>query len=83
MARYQPAIDIWTLDDTERAKLQPGQWIKCGTSQHLSRFYRQNVASTLAFHGPSPHATRKMRAYLKAGREAADRKALASAMRTA
>lgn len=68
MARYIPTVDIWTLDETERAALQPGQWVRCGDSAHLSRFYRQNVASTLAFHGPAPLATRKMREYLNRGK---------------
>lgn len=83
MARYIPTVDIWSLDDAERAKLQPGQWIRCGKSAHLSRFYRQHSGGTLAFHGTAPHATRKLLGYLKAGREMEARKALAKATRIA
>jgi hypothetical protein len=70
MAKFTPAPDIWTLDDSARAKLQPGQWIKCGEAAHLSRFYRFNPATghVTAFHGPN--ATRKLREYVKAERAA-------------
>lgn len=73
------------MTDAERAALQPGQWIKCGDASHLSRFYRFNPAtgSVTAFHGSAPHATRKMRSYIAAGREAAARKAANRAERLA
>ena len=77
MAKFVPTPDIWTLDDTARAALQPGQWIKCGDSPHgLSRFYRFNPATghVVAFHGPN--ATRKLRAYVKAERAAIVGKAI-------
>jgi hypothetical protein len=62
MARYVKTPDIWTLDDKQRAALQPGQWVTCGDAVYKSRFYRQNVASTLAFHGPN--ASAKLLQYL-------------------
>ena len=73
MARYIPAPDLWDPAtradlDAGRLILQPGQWIKCG-SRALSRFYRHNMATghIVAFHGPAPHATRKLRSYIASG----------------
>lgn len=80
MARYTPAPDLWHAPtrealDAGRLTLQPGQWIKCGPGP-LSRFYRHNPATghVVAFHGPAPHATRKLRAYVASGTAANARK---------
>jgi hypothetical protein len=57
MARYVKTPDIWTLDDSERAKLQPGQWVTCGKAAHKSRFYAmRNNGHVVAFHGPNASA---------------------------
>lgn len=45
MTRYQPALDIWTLDDTQRAALQPGQWVYAGERSNMGRFYGQGAAT--------------------------------------
>jgi hypothetical protein len=76
MAKFSAPVDIWNLDDSERAKLQPGQWIKCGDNPHLSRFLRFNPATghVLAFHGPN--ATRQFREFLKGERAAIVRRAI-------
>lgn len=63
MARYIPTPDIWTLDDGERAKLQPGQWVTCGAATYKSRFYAiKPNGHVTAFHGPN--ASRKLVQYL-------------------
>lgn len=31
MAKFQPIVDIWALDDDARSKLQRGQWVTAGT----------------------------------------------------
>lgn len=74
MARFVPAPDLWDLDtrtalDAGTLKLQPGQWVRTGPGSHLSRFYRHNPATghVVAFHGPAPHATRKLLAYVASG----------------
>jgi hypothetical protein len=81
MAKFIKAPDIWNMTDAERATLQPGQWIKCGESGMLSRFYHFNPATghVTAFHGP--RATRKMREYVKAGSAAAVRGRVMRAIR--
>lgn len=70
MARYIKTPDIWDLDDTARAALQPGQHILCGGDPHghgPSRFYRYRPGGhVVAFHGPK--ATRKMMAYIASGK---------------
>ena len=73
MGRFVKAPDLWDAAtraalDAGTLRLQPGQWIKCGPG-HLSRFYRHNPATghVVAFHGPAPMATRKLRAYLASG----------------
>lgn len=76
MARFVKAPDIWAMDDSERAKLQPGQWVRLGESGQLSRFYRFNAATghVVAFHGP--HPTRKLRQYIAGERAAAVSRAI-------
>lgn len=71
MARYVAAPDLWDAStradlDAGRLTLQPGQWVRLG--DQISRFYRHNPATghVVAFHGP--RATRKMSAYVAAGR---------------
>jgi hypothetical protein len=31
MAKFQPIVDIWALDDDARSKLQRGQWVRAGS----------------------------------------------------
>lgn len=76
MARFIPAPDLWNPDtraalDSGALRLQPGQWIKCGPGP-LSRFYSHNPATghVTAFHGSGAWATRKLRAYVEAVRQA-------------
>lgn len=78
MARFQTAPDLWDADtraalDAGILVLQPGQWFRLGAGGQLSRFYRHNPATghVVAFHGRNGWATRKMREYVKAGRDAA------------
>lgn len=83
MARFVKAPDIWAMDDSERAKLQPGQWVRLGESGQLSRFYRFNAATghVVAFHGPNP--TRKLRQYVAGEKAAAERRAIRAKVREA
>lgn len=83
MARYIPAPNLWDAAtraalDAGTLRLQPGQWIKLGEGGGAirSRFYRHNPATghVTAFHGPAGAATRKMREYVKAVREAEQRR---------
>lgn len=51
MTRYQPALDIWALDDTQRAALQPGQWVYAGERSNMGRFYGQGASTVVAWRG--------------------------------
>lgn len=53
--RFQPAIDIWKLNDEQRAKLQPGQWVYAGTRDNLGRFYGQGRSTVVAWRGNGRH----------------------------
>lgn len=41
MAQYRKTIDIWTLNETERRALQPGQWITAGKDGPIGRYAGQ------------------------------------------
>lgn len=49
MSRFTRTVDIWALSPEERAKLQPGQWVKAGDRQDASkgRFWGERSASTV------------------------------------
>jgi hypothetical protein len=55
MARYTATIDIWTLDDAERRRLQVGQWVSAGpldaTGSNRGRFYGQGFTTAVAWLG--------------------------------
>jgi hypothetical protein len=36
--KYQKALNIWNMSDSERAKLQPGQWIYAGDKSNKGIF---------------------------------------------
>jgi len=51
MAKYLPAVDLWKTATHDavisgRLKLQPGQWIRCGSDQ-LSRFVALRPSGTI------------------------------------
>lgn len=67
MARFQKAIDIWTLNDSERARLPVGQWVYAGDRSNLGRFYGQGASTVVAWQGnctggPAGHWARYQRA---------------------
>ena len=51
MARYTPTIDIWALDDNERAALAIGQWVTAGPDGPLGRFLGQGRSTVVAWQG--------------------------------
>lgn len=51
MARYQPTIDIHKLDQRDRAKLQPGQWVRAGENGPTGRFYGSGSSDVVAWLG--------------------------------
>lgn len=59
MSRYTKALDIWQLDDTQRAVLQIGQWVYAGDRDNLGRFYGQGSASTVVAWKGNARAARK------------------------
>lgn len=40
-SRYLPAVDVWSLDETARAALQPGQWVTAGPDGAKGRYLGQ------------------------------------------
>lgn len=39
MPKFSKAVDIWSLSDTEMAKLAIGQWVYAGERSNAGRFY--------------------------------------------
>lgn len=48
--RYTKAIDIWTLSDEERSKVQIGQWVYAGEPEVKGRFYGQGRSTVVAWY---------------------------------
>jgi hypothetical protein len=48
--KYQPALDVWTLTDHQRAALQIGQWVYAGDRSNMGRFYGQGRSTVVAWH---------------------------------
>jgi hypothetical protein len=77
--RYLPAIDVWQpgISDALQSgqlRLQPGQWIKCGTNEkgRCSRFAYASKGYIRAYHYPD--ASRKFLQYVETCREHSARK---------
>lgn len=51
MAKFQPTLDIWTLDDTQRAALAIGQWVIAGPDGPKGRFLGQGRSTVVAWQG--------------------------------
>jgi len=49
--KFKPAINIWTLNDVERATLQIGQWVYAGDRSNMGRFYGQGRSTVVAWCG--------------------------------
>lgn len=47
MSRFLKTVDIWALNDEQRAKLQPGQHVKAGPDGPPGRFWGQRERSTV------------------------------------
>ena len=45
--KYQPAINIWDLNDTERKRLPIGQWVYAGDPANKGRFYGDGRSGTV------------------------------------
>ena len=63
MARYTKPVDIWQLDDAQRAQLQPGQWVYAGDPSSMGRFFGHGATTVVAWLG---NARRDYRAYMAA-----------------
>lgn len=61
MARFTKTVDIWTLDDAQRAQLQPGQWVQAGEDGPKGRFFGQGRSTVCAWLG---NARRDYRGYM-------------------
>ena len=48
--KYQPALDIWTLDDKQRSALQIGQWVYAGEPSTKGRFYGHGHSTVVAWY---------------------------------
>lgn len=62
--KYLPTVDLWSpaiasAVRTGQLKLQPGQWVRCGSAQ-LSRFVKASRTSVWAVH-PEGNPTGKRR----------------------
>lgn len=51
MARYQKAFNIWEVSDSNRARIQIGQWVKAGPDGPLGRFCGHGTSDVVAWHG--------------------------------
>jgi len=49
--KYQSAVNIWDLNDQERAALQIGQWVYAGERSNMGRFYGQGRSTVVAWCG--------------------------------
>ena len=47
MARYTKAVDIWSIDQEGRSRLQIGQWVTAGPGGQRGRFYGASSRSTV------------------------------------
>lgn len=66
MAQYTKAVDIWQLDDVQRAQLQPGQWVYAGEPDNKGRFFGQGRSTVVAWLG---NARRDYTGYMRALRD--------------
>jgi hypothetical protein len=39
--RFQPTLDVWQLTETERAAIQPGQWVRAGDNNSRGQYMGQ------------------------------------------
>ena len=63
MSRFLPTLDIWTLDDAQRASLQVGQWVTAGQDGPKGRFYGQGRSTVVAWIG-NAKGSRDYRGYM-------------------
>jgi hypothetical protein len=47
MAAFTPTVDVWTLDEAQRSKLQPGQWVRAGEDGPIGRWMGQGRATSV------------------------------------
>lgn len=66
MSRFQPALDIWDLDEDQRSRLQIGQWVTAGPEGPKGRFYGQGRTTVVAWLG---NARRNYREYMRTIRD--------------
>lgn len=64
MSRFQPTIDIWELDDEQRARLQPGQWVTAGPDGPRGRFLGQGRSTVVGWLG-NARGHRSYRDYMR------------------
>ncbi len=66
-------IDIWELNDGQRAKLRRGQWVQAGPDGPKGRFYAQTKSTTIvAWLGNARNARDGYRDYMATIRDYAD-----------
>lgn len=72
MAKFAKTIDIWSLSDHDRIKLQPGQYVTAGPGGAKGRFWGQRQSSTVVAwldnsRGRGADYHKALRDYAKAG----------------
>lgn len=43
---YRPTLDVWTLTESERAALSPGQWVTAGPNGPKGRYMGQTATGS-------------------------------------
>lgn len=49
--KFTKTVDIWALNEVERAKLQPGQWVSAGVDGPRGRFFGEGRSTVVAWEG--------------------------------
>ena len=67
--KYQKSINIWNMSDSERAKLQPGQWIYAGekTSKGIFLGIRESGSVVCAWYQNAK--SREYKSYIRTLRD--------------
>jgi hypothetical protein len=61
--KFTKTVNIWELSTEERAKLQPGQWVRAGENGALGRFFGEGRSTVVAWLG-NAKGSRDYRGYM-------------------
>jgi hypothetical protein len=68
MSRFLPTLDIWALDDAQRARLPIGQWVTAGPDGPKGRFLGQGRSTVVAWLG-NARGSRDYHGYMRTLRD--------------